>query len=86
MTNNTLKVPNKFWIFLVASLITGIIAFVELKGQVNALDNEVSDKGSALRQEFEADSEILDQVYKSVIRLEANQKLLMGAFNLVPVE
>ena len=59
MTNNTLKVPNKFWIFLVGVVITGIIAFIRLQEQVNAIEHE-----------FEKDSVVLQEVHESVIRIE----------------
>ena len=76
----------RFWMAIIIIVVTGAVAFANLKSRVIANEIDTQEKGAKLRQEFESDSEVLQEINKSVIRLEANQILLMKSFNLTPVE
>ena len=76
----------RFWMAIIAIVVTGAVAFANLKSQVAANETSTQEKGAKLREEFETDSMMLHEVHESVIRLEANQVLIMRSFNLTPVE
>ena len=86
MKQEILKMPGVFWIAVGGMILTFAVALSVLQVQHIAFANEAQDKGAALRTDFETDSQKLDEIYASVIKIETNQELIMQAFNLVPVK
>ncbi len=62
----------KFWLAIITIIVSGAIAFNNLKNQVNAM----YEKGVVLREEVESSYDILIEVRDSVIRMEKDVEFI----------
>ena len=72
----------KFWLAIIAIVVSGVCTFVTLRMRVEAM----YDKGTQLRKEVEIDRDLLHLINDRTIRMETNLITIMKAFKIEVID
>ena len=60
----------RFWLVIIGLVVTGVVAFTKLQGQVNAFEDRATRAGSSMSETVKIQNELLLEVNERTIRME----------------